>query len=177
MAFYDANIARTLLSTEQLQQRIKELGAEISRDYAGKEVVVVGVLKGSVLFFADLIRQIDLPLTCDFLGLSSYGAGTETSGVVRITSDLAKSVEGKHVLVVEDIVDTGLTMQFLLDNLATRRPASVKICALLEKPARAKVKIPIAYKGFVIADEFVVGYGLDFDERLRNIPFIGVMKR
>jgi hypoxanthine phosphoribosyltransferase len=176
MAFYDGQV-NVLFSEAQLQARIVELGAEISRDYKGQDLVVVGVLKGSVLFFADLIRRIDLPLSIDFLGLSSYGAGTESSGVVRITNDLSKTVEGKHLLVVEDIVDTGLTMKFLLENLATRRPSSVKICTLLEKPARAKVKVPIHYKGFVIPDEFVVGYGLDFDEKLRNLPFIGAMKR
>jgi hypoxanthine phosphoribosyltransferase len=176
MAFYDGQV-NVLFSEAQLQARIVELGAEISRDYKGQDLVVVGVLKGSVLFFADLIRRIDLPLSIDFLGLSSYGAGTESTGVVRITNDLSKTVEGKHLLVVEDIVDTGLTMKFLLENLATRRPSSVKICTLLEKPARAKVKVPIHYKGFVIPDEFVVGYGLDFDEKLRNLPFIGAMKR
>jgi hypoxanthine phosphoribosyltransferase len=176
MAFYDGRVD-VFHSEEKLRARIAELGAEISRDYRGQELVVVGVLKGSVLFFADLVRQIDLPLSIDFLGLSSYGSGTESSGVVRITSDLSRPIEGKHVLVIEDIVDTGLTMQFLLDNLNTRRPASVRICALLEKPSRAKTKIPIHYKGFVIPDEFVVGYGLDFDEKFRNLPFIGVMRR
>jgi hypoxanthine phosphoribosyltransferase len=176
MAFYDGQV-NVLFSEQQLQARIQELGAEIARDYQGQDLVVVGVLKGSVLFFSDLVRQIDLPLAIDFLGLSSYGSGTESSGVVRITSDLSKAVADKHVLVIEDIVDTGLTMQFLLENLKTRKPASVKICALLEKPARAKVKVPIHYKGFVIPDEFVVGYGLDFDEKYRNLPFIGVMRR
>jgi hypoxanthine phosphoribosyltransferase len=175
MSFADDRVT-PFFTAEQLAARLRELGTLITRDYQGKDLVVVGVLKGSVLFFADLIRQIDLPLAIDFLGLSSYGSGTESSGVVRITSDLSRPIEGKHVLVVEDIVDTGLTMQFLLDNLATRHPASVKICALLEKPSRAKVKVPIDYKGFVIPDAFVVGYGLDFDERLRNLPFIGVMK-
>lgn len=176
MAFYDGQV-NVLFSEQQLQARLRELGQEITRDYQGQNLVVVGVLKGSVLFFADLVRQIDLPLSIDFLGLSSYGSGTESSGVVRITSDLSKSVEGKHILVVEDIVDTGLTMEFLLENLKTRHPASVKICTLLEKPARAKVRIPISYKGFVIPDEFVVGYGLDYDEKYRNMPFIGVMRR
>jgi hypoxanthine phosphoribosyltransferase len=176
MAFYDGQV-NVLFSEQQLQERIKDLGQEIARDYKGQDLVVVGVLKGSVLFFSDLVRQIDLPLAIDFLGLSSSGSGTESSGVVRITSDLSKAVADKHVLVIEDIVDTGLTMQFLLENLKTRKPASVKICALLEKPARAKVKVPIHYKGFVIPDEFVVGYGLDFDEKYRNMPFIGVMRR
>ncbi|MBS2029479.1 MAG: hypoxanthine phosphoribosyltransferase [Deltaproteobacteria bacterium] len=176
MAFYD-NQVNVMFDEAKLQARLRELGAEITRDYKGQNLVVVGVLKGSVLFFSDLVRQIDLPLSIDFLGLSSYGSGTESSGVVRITSDLSRPIEGAHVLVVEDIVDTGLTMQFLLENLKTRKPASVKICTLLEKPSRAKVKIPIGYKGFVIPDEFVVGYGLDFDEKFRNLPFIGVMRR
>jgi len=176
MAFYDSQLD-VLYSSAQLQARIAELGAAITADYAGQELVAVGVLKGSVVFFSDLIRQIDLPLATDFLGLSSYGSGTETSGVVRITSDLSRPIEGKHVLVVEDIVDTGLTMQFLIENLSTRKPASVKVCTLLEKPSRARVQVPIHYKGFVIPDAFVVGYGLDFDEKLRNVPFVGVMRR
>ena len=176
MPFYE-NQVNVLFDEAKLGARLRELGAEITRDYKGQNLVVVGVLKGSVLFFADLVRRIDLPLSIDFLGLSSYGSGTESSGVVRITSDLSRPIEGAHVLVVEDIVDTGLTMQFLLENLQTRKPASVKICTLLEKPSRAKVKVPTHYKGFVIPDEFVVGYGLDFDEKFRNLPFIGVMRR
>jgi len=176
MAFYEDKVD-VFYAEEKLRARLAELGAEITRDYVGTDLVVVGVLKGSVLFFADLIRHIDLPLAIDFLGLSSYGSGTESSGVVRITNDLSKPIAGKHVLVVEDIVDTGLTMQFLLENLQTRKPASVKICTLLEKPSRARVSVPIHYKGFVIPDAFVVGYGLDFDEKYRNLPFIGVMRR
>jgi hypoxanthine phosphoribosyltransferase len=164
-----------VLSTEEIAARIHELGTAIARDYADKPLVVVGVLKGSFIFMADLVREIDLPLTMDFLGLSSY-EGTQSTGVVQITSDLTKPVEGKHVLVVEDIIDTGLTMRYLLDNLATRGPASVQVCALLEKPSRAKVKVPIHYKGFVIEDQFVVGYGLDWDGRYRNLPFIGVVR-
>ncbi len=170
-----AKDVQTMFSAEQLATRIGELGARITEDYQGKELTVVGVLTGSFVFYADLVRAIDLPLRCDFLGLSSYGAGTESSGVVAITSDLKKPVEGKHVLVVEDIIDTGLTMRYLLDNLATRHPASVKVCALLEKPARAKTKIPIDYLGYTIPDAFVVGFGLDFDERYRNLPFLGVL--
>jgi hypoxanthine phosphoribosyltransferase len=134
---------------------------------------VVGVLKGSFIFLADLVRAIDLPISIDFIGISSY-QGTSTSGVVKITSDLTRPIEGKDVLLVEDIVDTGLSMRYLLDNLATRRPASLKVCALLEKPARARVQVPIDYRGFVIGDEFVVGYGLDWDGRMRNLPFVGV---
>ena len=165
--------ARVLISEERLRARIAEMGREIARDYAGRELVVVGVLKGSFVFLADLVRAIELPLAVDFIGISSY-QGTQTSGVVQITSDLTRPVEGKHLLLVEDIVDTGLTMQYLLENLMTRHPASVKVAALLEKPARARVKVPIDYKGFVIPDEFVVGYGLDWDGLMRNLPFIGV---
>ena len=165
-----------LHSEEVLQRRIRELGAQLVKDYAGKDLVLVCVLKGAVLFFADLVRSIDLPITVDFIGLASYGEATESSGVVKITSDLTKPIQNKHVVVVEDIVDTGLTMRYLLDNLATRHPASVKICALLHKPARASTQIPIDYLGFTIPDLFVVGYGLDYGEKLRNVPFIGVMK-
>jgi hypoxanthine phosphoribosyltransferase len=164
-----------MLSEDALAKRISEMGAQIAKDYAGKQLVVVGVLKGSFVFMADLVRAIDLPLTCEFLGCSSY-EGTKTTGVVRITHDLARPVEGQHLLLVEDIVDTGLTMKYLLENLETRKPASVKVCTLLEKPARAKVKVPIEYKGFVIEDKFVVGYGLDWDGKYRNLPFIGVVR-
>ena len=165
-----------LHSKEAIQTRVRELGAQITRDYAGKELVLVTVLKGAILFAADLCREIDLPLSLDFIGLSSYGEATESSGVVKITSDLTKPIEGKHVLVIEDIIDTGLTMRYLLDNLATRHPASVKICSLLHKPARARTKIPIEYLGFTIPDLFVVGYGLDAAEKFRNVPFIGVVR-
>jgi hypoxanthine phosphoribosyltransferase len=139
--------------------------------------VLVGVLKGAFVFVSDLARLIDLPLSVDFIGLSSYGEETESSGVVKITSDLTRPIEGKHVLIVEDIVDTGLTMRYLLDNFSTRRPASVKICALLQKPSRLRTRIPIQYLGFTVPDLFVVGYGLDAGEKYRNLPFIGAMKR
>ena len=162
-----------LLSEGDLRARVTAMGAEITRDYQGKPLVLVGVLKGSFIFLADLVRAIDLPVLVDFIGISSY-QGTQSTGVVKITSDLSRPIEDKHVLLVEDIVDTGLTMKYLLDNLGTRRPASVKIAALLEKPARARVKIPIDYRGFVIGDEFVVGYGLDWDGKLRNLPFVSV---
>jgi hypoxanthine phosphoribosyltransferase len=162
-----------LIPEADLRARVSALGQQITRDYAGRPLVVVGVLKGSFIFLADLVRAIDLALTVDFIGISSY-QGTSTSGVVQITSDLSRPVEGKDVLLVEDIVDTGLTMRYLLDNLATRGPATVKVCALLEKPARAQVRVPIDYRGFVIGDEFVVGYGLDWDGRMRNLPYVGV---
>jgi hypoxanthine phosphoribosyltransferase len=166
---------RVLIPEPELRARVTSMGADVTRDYRGKPLVVIGVLKGSFIFLADLVRAIDLPLSVDFIGISSY-QGTRSTGVVQITSDLTRPIEGKEVLLVEDIVDTGLTMRYLLDNLATRRPASVRVAALLEKPARAQVKIPIDYRGFEIADEFVVGYGLDRDGELRNLPFIGVVR-
>ncbi|HUJ25544.1 MAG TPA: hypoxanthine phosphoribosyltransferase [Myxococcales bacterium] len=165
-----------LIPSEQIAQRVRDLGRQIERDYHGKDLVLLGVLKGSYIFISDLARAVDLPLAVDFIGLSSYGEATESSGVVKITSDLSKPIEDKHVLIVEDIVDTGLTMRYLLDNLATRHPASVKLCTLLHKPARARTKIPIDYLGFQIEDRFVVGYGLDANERYRNVPFIGVKR-
>ncbi len=165
-----------LFTAEQIAARTRELGQQIARDYEGKDLVLVGVLKGAALFLADLVRAIELPLAMDFIGLSSYGEATESSGVVKITSDLTRPIEGKHVLVVEDIIDTGLTMRYFLDNLATRHPASVKICALLQKPSRTRTRIPIEYLGFTVPDLFVIGYGLDVAERYRNLPYIGVMK-
>jgi hypoxanthine phosphoribosyltransferase len=171
----DYRQAKTLFSKEKLEQRVKELGAEITRDYKGKDLIVVGILKGSFIFMADLVRAIDLPLQIDFLGLSSYGDEQETSGVVKITNDLSKPIDHKHVLIVEDIIDTGLTMKYLLEMLQTRSPSSVKICALLEKPENARTKIDIAYKGFAIPNEFVVGYGLDYAGLYRNLGYIGVL--
>jgi len=172
-----ASNVEILLSAEEIARRVDALGAAITRDYRDKDLVVVGVLKGSFVFFADLVRRIDLPVTVDFLEVSSYGERSETSGVVRLTADLTHPIEGRHVLLVEDIVDTGLTMRYLLDNLWTRRPKSVAVCALLEKPARMKVEVPVAYKGFSIPDEFVVGYGLDYGQKYRNLPHIGVVGR
>jgi hypoxanthine phosphoribosyltransferase len=164
-----------LLSTEAIQARVAELGAEITRDYADKELAIVSVLAGSFVFAADLCRKIELPLSIDFLGVRSYGDSTSTSGVVRITHDLTRSVEGKHVLIVEDIVDTGLTIRFLMDSLLTRRPASLRLASLLNKPERARVSVPIDYLGFTIEDVFVVGYGLDYAQHYRNLPYIGVL--
>ena len=166
----------TMLSAEQIAARVQELGAQISRDYADRRLVLVGVLKGSFVFMADLARAISSPLRVEFLGVRSYGEGTNTSGVVQITQDLGKPIEGEDILIVEDIVDTGLTIAHLLELFATRRPASVKVCALLHKPARTKVEVPIHYLGFTIEDRFVVGYGLDWAERYRNLPFIGVVE-
>ncbi len=175
MAFFDQQVG-VLIDEQKLQSRIRELGRQLTEEYRGKELTLVGVLKGSVFFTTDLARSIDLPLTLEFLGLSSYQGGTETTGEVRITSDVTKPMAGKHLLVVEDIIDTGLTMKFLLENLRARNPASVKVCTLLEKPARARTQVPIDYRGFVIDDVFVVGYGLDYGERFRNLPFIGVFR-
>ncbi len=163
-----------LISEEELRVRVAELGRTITEQYAGRDLVLVGVLKGCFLFLADLARAIDLPLRIDFLGVSSYAGGTESSGVVRITNDLSRPIEGKDVLVVEDIIDTGLTMQYLLENFRTRGPASVRICSLLFKPENNQVPIEIDHLGFEIPNKFVVGYGLDFDEKYRNLPYIGV---
>ena len=180
MSFFHESSSKmdVLISEAALHKRIRELGAEITAAYAGagRELVVAGVLKGSFLFFADLCRAIDLPLVCDFIGLSSYGNSEETSGVVRITSDLTQPIKGADVLIVEDIVDTGLTMTYLLNNLRTRLPASVRVCSLLHKPSRTRVAVPIDFLGFTIPDRFVVGFGLDHDGRYRNLPYIGVVR-
>jgi hypoxanthine phosphoribosyltransferase len=167
----------TMLTAEQIQSRVRELGAAITHDYAGRNLVIVCVLKGSFVFAADLTRAINLPLRIDFLGVRSYGADTESSGVVQITQDLSRPIEHDDVLLVEDIVDTGLTVAHLIDLLRTRAPTSIKVCALLHKPARARVQVPLDYLGFTIEDRFVVGYGLDCGERHRNLPYIGVIHR
>lgn len=175
MAFYDASKVEVLIDTDRLQSRIRALGQEITAAYPAQEsLVVVCVLKGSFLFLADLVRQIDLPLEVDFIALSSYGHAEQSTGIVRMNQDLSKSVEGRHVLIVEDIVDTGLTMAYLLSNLATRKPKSLKVATLLHKPSRAKTQVPLDFVGFEIPDRFVIGYGLDYHDKLRNIPFIGV---
>lgn len=169
-------IGKVLVSQEELQKRIAELGAEITRDYEGKKLLVLGILKGAVPFMADLIREIKLPLAYDFMAVSSYGASTQSSGVVRILKDLERSVEDVHILITEDIVDTGLTLKYLKENLSGRNPLSVKVVTLLDKPARRKVDVVPDYNGFTIPDEFVVGYGLDFNEEYRNLPYVGVLK-
>ncbi|MDR3710395.1 MAG: hypoxanthine phosphoribosyltransferase [Capsulimonadaceae bacterium] len=174
----DDDIERVILSEEQLAKRVTELAEEISRDYAGKDLVLIGILKGCVVFLSDLIRKIDVPLSFDFVAVSSYGADTKSSGVVRILKDLDESVESKHVLVVEDIVDTGLTLRlsYLLENLRSRRAASVKVCTLLDKPSRRRVDVPVDYRGFTVEDQFVVGYGLDYQGKYRGLPYIGLLK-
>ncbi|MBL8936597.1 MAG: hypoxanthine phosphoribosyltransferase [Archangium sp.] len=175
MAFYERDVD-VMIDSAKLQARIAELGQQITREYQGKDLTLIGIMKGSVFFLTDLAKAIDLPVTMELMGVSSYHGGTETTGEVRISFDVTKPLNGKHVLIVEDIIDTGLTMKFLLENFAARHPASVKVCTLLEKPARAKTKVPIDFKGFVIEDKFVVGYGLDYGEKYRNLPFIGVMR-
>lgn len=175
MAYFEETV-EVMVTAEQIQQRVAELGAQITADYKGKDLTLVGIMKGSIFFLTDLARHVDLPCTIELMGVSSYQGGTETTGEVRVTHDVTKPMHGRHVLLVEDIVDTGLTMRFLLDNMAARGPASVKVATLLEKPSRAKVKIPLDYKGFTIEDRFVVGYGLDYGEKYRNLPFVGVMR-
>ncbi|MDA8229545.1 MAG: hypoxanthine phosphoribosyltransferase [Desulfitobacterium hafniense] len=169
-------IGKILFTREQLQERIAELGAEITRDFKGQKLLVLGILKGAVPFMADLIREIKIPLFYDFMAVSSYGASTSSSGVVRILKDLERSVEDVHILIVEDIIDTGLTLKYLKENLSARNPLSVKVVTLLDKPERRKVSVVPDYNGFTIPDEFVVGYGLDFNEEYRNLPYVGVLK-
>lgn len=169
-------VAKILFTEEQIQDRLVELGEEITRDYQGQEILVVGILKGSVIFLADLIRKIKLPLNIDFMAVSSYGKSTHSSGVVRILKDLDTEIEGRHVLIIEDIVDTGLTLSYLVENLLSRKPASLKICTFLDKPERRLTQIIPDYNGYEIPDEFVVGYGLDYNENYRNLPYIGVVE-
>ncbi|CAN5512797.1 hypoxanthine phosphoribosyltransferase [soil metagenome] len=170
------DVEEVLLDTDTVAARVTELGAELVRDYTGRDPVLVSVLKGSLVFLADLMRATDLPMSIDLMEVSSYGSGTESSGQVRILKDLSKPIEGRDVIVVEDIIDTGLTLNYLLRYLGERHPASIKVCCLLDKPARRLAEIPIDYRGFTIPDRFVIGYGLDYDERYRNLPYIGVLK-
>lgn len=170
------NIARILIDEETLQAKITELALKITNDYSGQDLLLVGALKGAVMFMVDLSLQINLPLEMDFMAISSYGSSTRSSGVVRIMKGLDKPIEGRNVLIVEDIVDSGLTLNYLSDNLWARNPNSLRICALLNKPSRRISDVEIDYIGFDIPDEFVVGYGLDFGERYRNLPYIGILK-
>lgn len=165
-----------LISEEELLNRVKILGEQITKDYKDKELVVVGTLKGAFMFMSDLVKNIKLPITLDFISVSSYGNSTESSGVVRILKDLDHSIEGKHVLIIEDIVDTGLTLNYLLENLKSKGAESVKVCTLLDKPERRKVDVKIDYKGFDVEDVFIVGYGIDYAQSYRNLPYIAFIK-
>ena len=171
-----SDIDHILVTQEEIGEAVAGLGRELSDYYAGKELLLIGVLKGAIMFIVDLSRAIDLPVTLDFMAVASYGASTETSGIVRILKDLDSSIEGKHVLVVEDIIDSGLTLNYILETLRNRNPASLRVAALLNKPTRRRVDVPIDYVCFNIPDEFVVGYGLDFRQIYRNLPFVGVLK-
>ena len=171
----EAGVGEVLIEADRLQERIRELGRELSADYAGRELLLVGVLKGAVFFMADLMRSLTVPCEIDFMAISSYGAATDSSGVVRILKDLDINIEGRHVLVVEDIVDSGLTLSYLMRNLESREPATLEVCALMTKPERREVEVPIRYVGFEIPNKFVIGYGLDFAERYRNLPYVGVL--
>jgi hypoxanthine phosphoribosyltransferase len=168
-------VGETIVEAEALQRRVAELGIQISRDYADRDLFMMGVLKGAVFFVADLMRQVDVGCELDFMAVSSYGSLTDSSGVVRILKDLDSSIEGKDVLIVEDIVDSGLTLNYLLRNLRARSPRSLEVCALLVKPGRRKVDLPIRYVGFEIPNRFVVGYGLDLDQRFRNLPYVAAL--
>ena len=168
-------VSEVLVDREALADRIAELGEQISEDYEGRDLLLVGVLKGAVFFMADLMRHVDVPCEVDFMAISSYGAATDSSGVVRILKDLDINIRDRHVLVVEDIIDSGLTLSYLVRNLSAREPASLEICALLTKPARREIEVPVRYVGFEIPNRFVIGYGLDFAERYRNLPYVGVL--
>ena len=170
------DVEEILLDEETLQERVRELAIEVTADYADRDPVLVSVLKGSLVFLADLMRGMEMPVSIDLMEVSSYGSGTETSGQVRIIKDLSQPIEGRHVIVVEDIIDTGLTLNYLLKYLADKGPVSITVVCLLDKPARRLADIPIDYRGFTIPDRFVIGYGLDYDERYRNLPYVGVLK-
>jgi hypoxanthine phosphoribosyltransferase len=170
-------IGEVLVSAEEVQRRVAELGEQISRDYAGRSLLLIGVLKGAVFFLSDLMRFIDIPVEVDFMAVASYGSATDSSGVVRILKDLDAAIEDRDVLIVEDIVDSGLTLQYLMRNLGSRNPRTLEVCALLTKPERRKVDLPTRYVGFEIPNRFVVGYGLDYAERHRNLPFVAVLER
>jgi hypoxanthine phosphoribosyltransferase len=168
-------VEEILVDRDSLDRRVSELGEQISSDYAGRDLLLVGVLKGAVFFMADLMRRLTIPCEIDFMAISSYGASTDSSGVVRILKDLDINIEGRDVLVVEDIIDSGLTLSYLMRNLEAREPASLEVCALLTKPDRREIEVPVRYVGFEIPNRFVIGYGLDFAERYRNLPYVGVL--
>ena len=171
----EQGVGEILISEDELQARIRELGRELSEEYAGRELLLVGVLKGAVFFLSDLMRTLTVPCEIDFMAISSYGASTDSSGVVSILKDLDINIEGRHVLVVEDIVDSGLTLSYLMRNLESRGPATLEVCALLTKPARREIDVQVRYVGFEIPNRFVIGYGLDFAERYRNLPYVGIL--
>jgi hypoxanthine phosphoribosyltransferase len=175
MAELTRGVSKILVEEDALRTRIAELGAEVSTDYAGRDLLLVGVLKGAVFFMADLMRHLTIPCEVDFMAISSYGVSTDSSGVVRILKDLDINIEGRDVLVVEDIIDSGLTLSYLIRNLESRNPASLEICALLTKPARREIDVRVRYTGFEIPNEFVIGYGLDYAERYRNLPYVAVL--
>jgi hypoxanthine phosphoribosyltransferase len=170
------DVGEILVQADDLKRRVRELGEEITRDYAGKDLLLICVLKGAVFFLSDLMREVDVPCEVDFMAVASYGDSTDSSGVVRILKDLDESIEDRHVLIVEDIVDSGLTLQYLMRNLRARKPASLEICALLTKPERRKAEVEARYIGFEIPDRFVIGYGLDHAERHRNLPYVAVLE-
>lgn len=172
----EKDIESVLFSEEQLKRRVREIAAEIEKDYAGKEIMLISVLRGSFVFMADLCRAIDLPCTIDFMSVSSYGKGTTSSGQVQITKDLSEDISGRHVIVIEDILDSGNTLSYLLKLLENRHPASIRLCTLLDKPDRRTKPVQVHYSGFTIPDAFVVGYGLDYAEKYRNLPYIGILK-
>jgi hypoxanthine phosphoribosyltransferase len=174
MAELTRGVSKVLIEEDAVAARVAELGSEISNDYADKDLLLVGVLKGAVFFMADLMRQLTIPCEVDFMAISSYGASTDSSGVVRILKDLDINIEGRDVLVVEDIIDSGLTLSYLIRNLESRNPASLEVCALLTKPDRREIDVHVRYTGFEIPNEFVIGYGLDFGERYRNLPYVAV---
>lgn len=169
-------VESVLISADQIRDRVSELGTQISLDYQGKDLLLVGILRGVAAFMGDVLRTITVPVEIDFMSISSYGSSTRSSGVVRILKDLDENITGRHVLIVEDIVDTGLTLSYLERQLLERRPASLEVCTLLDKPARRLAEVPVRYVGFTIPDKFVVGYGLDYAQRFRNLPFVGVLK-
>ena len=169
-------VEQVLITEQEIQAKVAELARQVDADYVGKEILLVGVLKGAVMVMADLARALETPVSMEFMAVSSYGSSTSSSGVVRILKDLDREIEGKHVLVVEDIIDSGLTLKWLLRNMRSRGPASVEVCALLRKPEAAKVDVPVKYVGFDIPSEFVVGYGLDYAERYRDLPFVGRLR-
>ena len=172
----EADVESILLSPEQIQARVAEIGAQISADYDGKDPVFISVLVGAVMFTADLLRHITIPCSLDFMAISSYGQESRSSGVVRVMKDLDESIESKHVIIIEDIIDTGLTLNYLLDNIRNRNVASVRVAALLDKPSRRLTEVKVDYVGFEVPDEFVIGYGLDFAQRYRNFPYVGVLR-